>query len=118
RLIQLGANLNSRTEDGWTPLHSGAFWNQLACVQTLVYAGANPNALTNSNQTPLHLAVSNNQGPETLMFLMSLPQTSLQQVRNKLGDTVEDLILRNTPYSELCHPFSQCATQLSKRPLP
>lgn len=74
--------------------------------------------VTNSNQTPLHLAVSNNQGPETLMFLMSLPQTSLQQVRNKLGDTVEDLILRNTPYSELCHPFSQCATQLSKRPLP
>ncbi|THD20214.1 putative fetal globin-inducing factor [Fasciola hepatica] len=114
RLIQLGANLNSRTEDGWTPLHSAAFWNQLACVQTLVYAGADPQALTNSNQTPMHLAVSNNQGPETLIFLMSLPQTSIQKVRNKVGDAVEDLILRNTPYFELCHPFSQCATQLSR----
>ncbi|VDP81155.1 unnamed protein product [Echinostoma caproni] len=114
RLIQIGAKLNTRTEDGWTPLHSAAFWNQLACVQTLVCAGADPHTVTNSNQTPLHLAVSNNQGPETLIFLMSIPQTSLRQVRNKLGDTVEDLILRNTPYTNLCHAFGQSATQLTR----
>ncbi|VDQ11230.1 unnamed protein product [Trichobilharzia regenti] len=43
-LVKHGANVNNRTEDGWTPLHSAAFWNQLASVQLLLEAGADQNA--------------------------------------------------------------------------
>ncbi|GAA53444.1 hypothetical protein CSKR_111075 [Clonorchis sinensis] len=116
RLLQLGGDVNSRTMDGWTPLHSAAFWNQLACVQLLLSAGADLNAVTNSNQTALHLAVSNNQSPETLYFLLSQPNASVYGIRNQLGDTVADLIERNTPYSDLCYVFSEHVTQLGRPP--
>ncbi|KAA3671825.1 ankyrin repeat domain-containing protein 49 [Paragonimus westermani] len=113
-LLQLGADINIRTLDGWTPLHSAAFWNQFACVQLLLAAGAELNATTNSNQTPLHLAVSNSQTPETLYVLLSQPNISVYGIRNKLGDSVADLIIRNTQYADLCFAFSEAATSLGK----
>ncbi|CAH8556894.1 unnamed protein product [Schistosoma turkestanicum] len=111
-LIKYGANVNNRTEDGWTPLHSAAFWNKLACVQILIAAGADLNALTNSGQTALHLAVSNNQGPETLYLLMAQPGAPVYGVVNKLGDEVADIVKRNTPYGDVCYAFSEPATNL------
>lgn len=42
--MKYGANINNRTEDGWTPLHSAAFWNKLSCVQLLIAAGADLSA--------------------------------------------------------------------------
>lgn len=114
-LIEQGANINNRTIDGWTPLHSAAFWNQLACVQLLLDAGADITAVTNSKQTALHLAVSNNQGPETLYLLLSQPGVPVYEMKNHLGDTVFDLIQRNTPHGDICYPFSEPATCLLKK---
>ncbi|XP_018652671.1 putative fetal globin-inducing factor [Schistosoma mansoni] len=111
-LMKYGANINNRTEDGWTPLHSAAFWNKLSCVQLLISAGADLNALTNSGQTALHLAVSNNQGPETLYLLIAQPGAPVYGVRNKLGDEVADIVKRNTPYGDICYAFSEPATNL------
>lgn len=69
------------------------------------------NLVTNSKQTILHLAVSNNQGPETFFLLLSQPHVSLES-KNKLGDTVSDLVKRNTVYEDLCYAFSEAATNL------
>ena len=30
----------SRTEDGWTPLHSAARWNKVGCAKLLIAAGS------------------------------------------------------------------------------
>lgn len=81
-LIIKGANVNGKTLDGWTPLHSAcnvgntkqrflfacvrtrAFvtivfqWNQLESCKILLWNGADINAQSNGLQTPLHIAAS------------------------------------------------------------
>lgn len=52
------AELNSRDEEGNTPLHWAVQKDQPRSCSTLLSLGADPNILNNSHQSPLHLAVS------------------------------------------------------------
>ncbi|CAH8571030.1 unnamed protein product [Heterobilharzia americana] len=132
--IKLRELLSAKDQDGYTALHRAvygghtdvlrclinmvqiaAFWNQLSCAQLLLEAGADLNALTNSKQTALHLAISNNQGPETLYLLMAQPGAPVYGVRNQLGDEVADIIKKNSPYGDVCYAFSEPATNLMKK---
>ncbi|KAL3316834.1 hypothetical protein Ciccas_004513 [Cichlidogyrus casuarinus] len=107
-LIKAGSDVDSRSNDGWTPLHSASFWNQTACVQLLTEAGANYKAVTESEQCALHLAASNNQTLETVAYLLSLPGIAelVCDMENRAGDTVADILRRNSPHAFVTQAFT------------
>ncbi len=97
-LLAHGANLEARTVDGWTPLHSAAFWDQPAVVAHLLASGASPNAQTAGGQTPLHLAAAQNTSSACIDLLLRHPNTD-RTLRNALGDTARDIALRVAPFA-------------------
>jgi len=57
-LLRGGADVNSRSDDGWTPLHGAVAAGHIDDVRFLLENGADPLAKTKVNTTPLQLAVS------------------------------------------------------------
>jgi ankyrin repeat protein len=55
-LVSKGANVNTKTNDGATPLHVAAAAGNVEVTKLLVSKGANVNAKTNDGQTPLAIA--------------------------------------------------------------
>jgi ankyrin repeat protein len=59
-LLDLGADIETRDSNGWTPLHHAA-WGEVGgrmrAIRALVERGANMRGLTNDNSTPLLLAM-------------------------------------------------------------
>ena len=51
-LVQRGVNVNAVDNDGWTPLHAAAHWEQEEACKLLVQHGADFGAQTFSGQTP------------------------------------------------------------------
>ena len=58
RLIRSGANLNIRSDGGWTALIWASFQNYVEVVKLLISAGANLNIRNNGSQTALIVASS------------------------------------------------------------
>ena len=60
-LLNQGVPVNSRNEDGYTPLHFAAYSGRVNVVQELLRRGAHLNPRTRSGMTPLyHAAFWNN----------------------------------------------------------
>ena len=59
RLIESGADLESRSDHGWTPLYAAVAAGNRPGAVVLLQAGANPNARTETGFTPLHRAAFN-----------------------------------------------------------
>ncbi|MGI9337773.1 MAG: ankyrin repeat domain-containing protein [Gammaproteobacteria bacterium] len=59
RLIDDGANVNTKGKSGWTPLHIAAQDGQTKAALAFIKAGAYIGAKDNKDQTPLHLAALN-----------------------------------------------------------
>ena len=56
-LIMLGADVNARNDEDWTPLHFAARYNSNAgIVKILVESGAKKDAVNDKNMTPFHYA--------------------------------------------------------------
>jgi ankyrin repeat protein len=55
-LVECGADINSKTNDQSTPLHSAAKYGFLEIVQFLVQCGAVINSYDTNNKTPLQQA--------------------------------------------------------------
>jgi ankyrin repeat protein len=53
-LLEYGADVNTRTMNGWTPLHKASFRGWIEISRILLDHGANVNA-ENQGETPLHL---------------------------------------------------------------
>ena len=55
-LIQRGADLNAKNDEGWSPLHYAVGENHLEVVKLLLDAGANVNVKENRGISPLDFA--------------------------------------------------------------
>ena len=55
-LIDRGAKVNKRKNDGWTPLHLAAYNNRLKLAQLLIDNGADKNVKTNRGRKPIDVA--------------------------------------------------------------
>ena len=67
-LIFYGANLNSRTDAGNTPLHICAIGNQENCARILLFRGADPNLVNHGNQTPHDIAILSGNSELVALF--------------------------------------------------
>ena len=99
-LLSVGANVESRTVDGWQPLHCACRWNKVGVASLLLQNGAVVNAQTNGKQTPLHLAACNDRAKETLELLLRTSDTDVNLV-NGQGDRAYQLAERSGPYAYL-----------------
>jgi len=59
-LIEKGADVNAKTNDGRTPLHRAAENNAAEAAALLIQHGADVNAKTDDGRTPLYLAAGSN----------------------------------------------------------
>ena len=57
-LIASGADINTRTSSGWTPLHIAAGFNHAVAIAILVRHGADVNTTDGDGDTPLMTAAS------------------------------------------------------------
>ena len=56
-LIEKGADVNSKNENGTTPLHQAAYGDHTDTAMALIEKGADVNAKNDGGETPLHWAV-------------------------------------------------------------
>jgi hypothetical protein len=61
--IDKGVDINTRSEDGTSPIHYAVMCNNLEAVKLLVSFGADINCKTNAGRTPLHIATSIHSAP-------------------------------------------------------
>jgi ankyrin repeat protein len=52
--IKNGADVNCKSNEGWTPLHWSSYWNRLDIVKYLIEHGADVNCKDSYGWTPLH----------------------------------------------------------------
>ena len=55
-LLDAGADVEAKNDDGWTPLHAAAWHDNSEALVALLEAGADVNARNNADSTPLSLA--------------------------------------------------------------
>ena len=88
---ELGADVNARDNDGYTPLHHAAARGDNEMILYLVSKGADVTAVARSGQTTADMANSPVQRlspiPETVALLMKLGLEEQQQVRGLLETT-------------------------------
>ncbi|KAK9090498.1 hypothetical protein Sjap_023675 [Stephania japonica] len=57
KLLEQGADIDSRDQDGFTPLHKAVIGKKETVISHLLRKGANPNVKDKDGATPLHYAV-------------------------------------------------------------
>ena len=74
-LIAQGADLEAKSEEGWTALHLAAYQGKVDIIKKLVEAGADFNAITDEKKrlTPLHLTALGKQPQAASLFLDDYP---------------------------------------------
>ena len=71
-LLAVGADLETRSDNGETPLHFAARYNEdPAVVEALLAAGADPLSEDSDDSTALHLAARYNENPSVLEALLA-----------------------------------------------
>ncbi|PGH12781.1 hypothetical protein AJ80_06605 [Polytolypa hystricis UAMH7299] len=79
-LLERGANVNTTSQGGWTPLHKAVLRGNEVLVHLLIENGADINAKDNIGQTVLHLATSG--GCEAIARFLIEKSVSIRAVDN------------------------------------
>ncbi len=90
-LINAGANIKARSNDGWTPLHMAT---SEETIMALIKAGANIEARAVHGQTPLHGAAAYGN-EETVVALLEAGANA--KARDENGHAPFDLIDKKSP---------------------
>ena len=97
-LLEAGANLELRTDQGLTPLHVAVGFNKNpAIIAALLEAGANLEARTDRDWTPMHAATSSNENPVVVAALLDAGADP--NARTKEGETARQLASDNEALS-------------------
>ncbi len=88
-LLEYGADVNFRTEEGLTPLLVAARRRNATDISVLLEAGADVHVADKEGNTPLHLAIS---GREATAAGLLLNAGADPEKKNKKGETVFDRI--------------------------
>jgi hypothetical protein len=97
RLLENGADVDSRDEAGMTPLHSVAFLGHIKTARLLIKYGADVNAINDKGETPLHLAADGGQLEIVKLLLDSGAEINIE---TKEGKTPLDYVNKNISYWE------------------
>ena len=85
RLLESGANINLKDNDGWTALMYAVRYNEgLECVELLLDAGADIKITNNYGLTAIALAASYNNNPKILTRLLNIYSPSDKEVLRAL----------------------------------
>ncbi|KAF8496174.1 hypothetical protein F5888DRAFT_1835294 [Russula emetica] len=74
-LLDHGADINTRDNDGWTPLHTAAYCGHIEVVRMLLELGANAGAEEKQGRTPFTLAKERRHDDSEIMKLLSEHKT-------------------------------------------
>lgn len=89
-MLDIGADPEAQTEDGWTVLHCAACWANYEIVGILLSHGVDVNARSKGSLTPLHLAINSSEDQEkqkiTVKYLLEAPGIDMGAKTNA-GDT-------------------------------
>jgi ankyrin repeat protein len=69
-LLEAGADVDSRSNRGSTPLHIAAQEHQVAMARALIQSGATVDAVDSYGRTPLHIAVLSSKGRCEMIHLL------------------------------------------------
>jgi ankyrin repeat protein len=83
RLLSVGADVNAKDNEGWTPLHMASYNGHVQVFQALREHGADIEAKTNRRSTPLHLAAMD--GHLAVVAELLTPNDSNGTTTNILG---------------------------------
>jgi len=84
KLIQRGANINSKDNSGCTPLHWAVHHRHSRFVKALLDAGANPNLQDMQGRTALHIVAGNNN-LSTLHVKPLLKAGARRDIKDNIG---------------------------------
>lgn len=113
-LLRGGADVDSRTLDDWTPLHSACRWSHVEAASLLLRCRAQLNAKTNSAQTPLHLASANKDNKAVLELLLSQENVDITS-KNSIGETALQICQRSNPFAYLFQMAEDHINRLTPR---
>lgn len=90
----------TRTEDGWSVLHSAACWGAYDVVAALLKRGVDVNCQSNGALTPLHLAINSGHDKvkqiKTMKYLLDSPGIDMAAL-SRAGETPLSLAQRASP---------------------
>lgn len=79
------ANVNSRDQNGWTPLHRAAFKGRIESVKLLLSHGAQIDSVDNIGYTPLHLAVEGGHAQVALYLVANGATSNLKSLETVIS---------------------------------
>lgn len=99
-----GAKVNSRDQNGWTPLHRAAFKGRIESVKVLINHGAQVDLVNDIGYTPLHLAVGGGHTQVALCLLAHGAKANLKSLQAELVPGYLDCFKNHLP---LVNPYHQ-----------
>ncbi|SDO41750.1 ankyrin repeat domain-containing protein [Phyllobacterium sp. OV277] len=71
KMLACGADVNLKSQEGWAPLHTAAYYGPANVIDLLVSKGADVNAKGDYDKmTPLHMAASYGDDPAVIKALL------------------------------------------------